>query len=147
VICGKNRELFQQMEKLSKRTRKGFHLVVRGYVDNLADYIAASDVVVGKSGPNQVFETMIQERPLIISSFLANEKQTTDWVQRNGLGWLCRTPDQFVRLAARLASHPQILEKRAANIRALNIRSGAPDICRFLYELIEKKQNGAAGRN
>ncbi len=140
VICGKNRELFQQMERLSGRTRKGFHLVVRGFVNNLADYIAASDVVVGKSGPNQVFETMIQERPLIISSFLANERQTTDWVRRNGLGWLCRTPDQFVRLASRLVANPQILEKRAANIRRLGIKSGAPEICKFLYELIEKRE-------
>ena len=58
-------------------------IAVRGYVTNLADYIAAADVVVGKSGPNQVFETLLQERPIIISSFLANEKETTDWVIRN----------------------------------------------------------------
>ena len=65
---------------------------------NLADYIAASDVVVGKSGPNQVFETLLQRRPIVISSFLANEKETTNWVIGNKLGWLTRTPAHLATL-------------------------------------------------
>ena len=77
---------------------------MRGYVTNLAEYISAADVVVGKSGPNQVFETLLQQRPIIISSFLANEKETTNWVIGNKVGWLTRTPEHLATLLAKLAS-------------------------------------------
>jgi UDP-N-acetylglucosamine:LPS N-acetylglucosamine transferase len=140
VVCGKNRPLQQELEELSRTSRGGPRIRVRGFVRNLGDYIAASDVVVGKSGPNQVFETLIQERPIIISSFLANEKRTSDWVLENRVGWLCRTPEQFARLAARIIAHPAILDSYGRNIRSLNLRSGTPDICAFLYDLLKEKR-------
>jgi len=96
--------------------------------------------VVGKSGPNQVFETLLQGRPLIISSFLANEKQTTDWVIRSKAGWLTRTPEHLATLLAKLAAHPQILEEYRKSIAALKLRSGAPEICQFLYGLVKEKR-------
>ncbi|HUJ73953.1 MAG TPA: glycosyltransferase, partial [bacterium] len=111
-----------------------------GFVTNLSEYIAAADVVVGKSGPNQVFETLLQGRPIIISSFLANEKQTTDWVIQNRAGWLTRTPEHLATLLAKLAAHPEIIEEYRRSIARLKLRSGAPEICQFLYGLVKEKK-------
>jgi UDP-N-acetylglucosamine:LPS N-acetylglucosamine transferase len=137
VICGKNQGLKAGLDRLIVK-KPGMRVETRGFVSNLPDYIAAADVVVGKSGPNQVFETLIQERPIIISSFLANEKRTSDWILSNKLGWLCRTPDQFARLAERLVARPYLIDKYRRNIRALNLRSGAAEICAFLYKLLDR---------
>ncbi len=144
VVCGRNEKLKSDMETLAASGTGALELVVRGYLTNLADYIAAADVVVGKSGPNQVFETLLQRRPIVISSFLANEKETTNWVIHNKMGWLTRTPAQLATLLAKLEARPDILKRYQANIRAMKLRSGAPEICEFLYGLI--KENRKARR-
>lgn len=140
IVCGRNEKLRADMEHFCSGRSCTARFVVRGYVSNLADYIAAADVVVGKSGPNQVFETLAQGRPLIISSFLANEKETTDWVIRNRAGWLTRTPDGLARLLEKLAARPGLVREYEKSIRDLGIRSGAPEICRFLAGLLEERR-------
>jgi processive 1,2-diacylglycerol beta-glucosyltransferase len=137
VICGRNERLKRDIESLAKGPTGALQIDVRGYVMNLAECISAADVVVGKSGPNQVFETLVQGRPIIISSFLANEKQTTNWVIGNKLGWLTRTPAHLATLLSKLAAQPAILERYQQNIARMNLRSGAPEICEFLYGLVK----------
>jgi UDP-N-acetylglucosamine:LPS N-acetylglucosamine transferase len=141
VVCGRNEKLKADIENLARGETGLVQLQVRGYVTNLADYIAASDVVVGKSGPNQVFETLLQCRPIIISSFLANEKETTNWVIGNRLGWLTRTPAHLATLLQRLAAQPAVLKRYQANITAMRLRSGAPEICEFLAGLAREKRH------
>jgi processive 1,2-diacylglycerol beta-glucosyltransferase len=138
VICGRNERLEADLKALARGPARPLRIAVRGYVTNLADYISAADVVVGKSGPNQVFETLLQERPIIISSFLANEKETTNWVIGSKVGWLTRTPAHLATLLGKLAARPALLERYQANIRKLKLRSGAPEICAFLYGLVKK---------
>ena len=148
VICGRNERLKKEMETLADGRAGLMDIVVRGYVTNIADYISAADIVVGKSGPNQVFETLLQQRPIIISSFLANEKETTNWVIGNKVGWLTRTPEHLATLLEKLAVRPDILVQYQKNIRALKLHSGAPEICEFLYGLVKntpKRQRRTVG--
>jgi hypothetical protein len=135
VICGRNEKLKADIENLGRGRTGAVRIQVRGYVTNLADYIAASDVVVGKSGPNQVFETLLQWRPIVISSFLANEKETTNWVIGNKLGWLTRSPAHLATLLARLSRQPAVLKRYQENIKAMKLRTGTPEICEFLAGL------------
>jgi UDP-N-acetylglucosamine:LPS N-acetylglucosamine transferase len=140
VICGRNEKLRADMQHFCRGRTCTARFVITGYVSNLADYIAASDVVVGKSGPNQVFETLAEGRPIIISSFLANEKETTEWVIRNRAGWLTRTPQGLARLLEKLAARPGLIREYEKSIRRLDIRSGAPEICEFLAGLLDGKK-------
>ncbi len=87
--------------------------------------------------PTRYSRPSLQGRPIVISSFLANEKETTSWVIGNQLGWLTRTPTHLATLLAKLAANPAILERYQQNIRRLNLRSGAPEICEFLYGLVK----------
>ncbi|HUI72110.1 MAG TPA: glycosyltransferase, partial [Spirochaetia bacterium] len=140
VVCGRNQRLQHDLEVLAASPPGDVRLVVLGYVTNLADYIAAADVVVGKSGPNQVFETLVQGRPLIISSFLANEKETTNWVLGNRVGWLTRTPSQLATRIAKLIDRPDVIAEYERNIARLKLHAGAVEICEFLYGLVKDKK-------
>ncbi len=140
VVCGRNEKLRADMENFCRGRSCSARFVITGYVSNLSDYIGASDVVVGKSGPNQVFETLAEGRPIIISSFLANEKETTEWVIRNRAGWLTRTPQGLARLLEKLAARPGLIREYEKSIRGLGIRSGAPEICEFLAGLLDEKK-------
>ena len=140
VVCGRNERLRREIEETIRHLSGTPRVIALGYVENLPDYLAASDVVVGKSGPNQVFETLLQETPIIISSFLANEKRTSDWVLSKKVGWLCRTPQQFLGLVRRLMSNPAILQAYRKNVRELGLTAGAREICAFLYGLLQDKK-------
>ena len=140
VICGRNEKLRRDLEAFAQHHAGPMTVKVHGYVTNIEEHIAAADVVVGKSGPNQVFETLLQERPIIISSYLANERETTLWVIRHRVGWLTRTPSQLATHLALLARSPRIIEEYRQNIRRLKLRSGAPEICRFLYQLVQDRK-------
>ena len=140
VICGRNERLRTDLQTIAAGPTGPLRLAVTGYVTNLADYIAASDVVVGKSGPNQVFETLVQGRPIIISSFLANEKETTSWVIGNRVGWLTRSPGHLATLLAKLAAKPEIIADYERNVRQLKLHAGASEICEFLYGLVKQKR-------
>ncbi len=140
VICGRNEKLRRDLEAFAQHHTGPVTVKVHGYVTNIEEHISAADVVVGKSGPNQVFETLLQERPIIISSYLANERETTLWVIQHRVGWLTRTPSQLASHLGHLARSPEIIEQYRQNIRALSLRSGAPEICRFLYQLVQDRK-------
>ena len=140
VVCGRNERLQRDLDALAAGPTSSVRIVVCGFVTNLADYIAASDVVVGKSGPNQVFETLVQGRPLIISSYLANEKETTNWVISNRVGWLTRTPSQLAMRLAKLVDRRDIIAEYQRNIGRLKLHAGAQEICAFLYGLVKERK-------
>ena len=61
VIAGRNEAL-----RSSLQTWSADPLVrVEGFVDNMADFVAACDVVIGKTGPAAVFETLAVGRPVL----------------------------------------------------------------------------------
>lgn len=60
VICGRNNAL---KEKLAARDAAHLHAV--GYTEQMADYLAASDVVIGKTGATAVFEALAVGRPVL----------------------------------------------------------------------------------
>jgi len=60
VMCGRNDTL---KERLQARNAPHVHAV--GYTDQMADYLAASDVVIGKTGATAVFEALAVGRPVL----------------------------------------------------------------------------------
>ena len=57
----------------------------------------------------------------MISSFLANEKDTTNWVIGNKLGWLTRSPASLATLLSRLSAQPAVLKRYQENIKAMHL--------------------------
>jgi processive 1,2-diacylglycerol beta-glucosyltransferase len=60
VICGRNDAL-----KVKLAARDAAHLHPVGYTEQMADYLAASDVVIGKTGATAVFEALAVGRPVL----------------------------------------------------------------------------------
>lgn len=70
VICGRN-------EKLRKRLEEQFggqRIHILGYVDNMHDWMAASDVAITKAGPNTIMEAAALGLPVIVSSFIPGQE-------------------------------------------------------------------------
>ncbi len=83
VICGRNEKLRKQMQAQfgSQKVR------ILGYVDNMQDWMAASDVAVTKAGPNTIMEAAAMGLPLIVSSFIPGQEEFNPaFVRQHHLG-------------------------------------------------------------
>lgn len=71
VICGHNRKLSDQLR--SKTWAPNVNVVVKEFVPNVDEYMAASDCLISKAGPGTIAEAMIRGLPIILSSFLPGQ--------------------------------------------------------------------------
>jgi 1,2-diacylglycerol 3-beta-galactosyltransferase len=121
AVCGDNPGLLEGLERL--RGRFGPRLHALGFTDRIADYMAASDVLVTKPGPGSLAEAFHQCLPVVVADnrdTIPMERFNARFVARKELGvvvhgWseapaavlaLARDPEQRSRLARNVASLP-----------------------------------------
>lgn len=131
VICGRNEGL---RRKLAARVR-GLEdrIKISGFTDRVDLYMAAADVMVGKSGGLTMSEAMARGLPMIVFRPIpGQEERNCDFLQETGAG--VRVHD-YEELHYRLMSyvmHPEHLEvMRAAAVRIGRPRS-SHDVARAL---------------
>ena len=134
VICGKNEALKRELLALQMPG-----LRVEGYVGNLADYIAASDVVIGKAGPASVYEALAVGRPVLVTGYAGlNERGVVRFLERRSLGRLVRDAAELGREVRRYRAEPEALEAIRARCLELGLEAQtdalAQRIVRYLHE-------------
>lgn len=70
-----------------KEDHPGFALHTPGFVNNIQDYIFASDVQAGKAGANALMESLYLKRPFLVSNLLYAALPTKEFMQRHKVGW------------------------------------------------------------
>ncbi len=114
VIAGRNTELEDQLSIL---TRQDPLLRAEGFVKNMADFVAASDVVIGKTGPAAVFESLAVGRPVLAPDRSGGiENKLIDFLAAHELGGYVPTPDTLKRAVRAYYTDPERLlevERRA----------------------------------
>lgn len=70
-----------------KEKHPSFALHTPGFVDNIQDYIFASNVQAGKAGANALMESLYLKRPFLVSNLLYAALPTKDFMLRHKVGW------------------------------------------------------------
>ncbi len=109
-ISGHNRRLatlVRHSYQLGQYLGKPPRLVVKGFCQQMAAAIAASDLVVGKAGPNLIFETVAQKKPfLVLSHIHGQEDGNLSLVENYGLGWVAESRRRFLKLFNQFLRQP-----------------------------------------
>ncbi len=136
AITGRNEALKEELKALGTE-----RLRVEGFVDNLAEYLAASDVFVGKAGPSSVYEALAVGRPVLASGYAGlNELGVARFIENRGLGRHVRTTAALVREVRRYAGDPGLLEEVARRCRELDLASSTE---RFAHHIVRYARSGA----
>lgn len=94
VIAGRNDPLRCQLEA----ARWQVPVRVTGFVNNMPEWMRASDLVISKAGPGTIMESLAAGRPLIISGYLpGQEKGNVEFVEQAGVGVFRNSPDKIVQ--------------------------------------------------
>lgn len=83
IIAGRNKELYRRL----RRQKWPVPVRVLGFVDNMAEWMTACDLLLTKAGPGMLAEAACLGIPVIITDFIpGQEVGNVSWVVKNGAG-------------------------------------------------------------
>jgi UDP-N-acetylglucosamine:LPS N-acetylglucosamine transferase len=130
VVTGKNAALRDELKALG--LRPSIHIY--GFVDNMEELMAASDIVITKAGPGTLMEALVMRRPVIVTEAVGmQERGNIDFVLNHELGAFCPTLDRIVPAVTEMID-PQTYAATAARLADAVPRDGAGQIARVLME-------------
>ena len=116
---------------------------VLSFTEQIAPYMAAADLIVGKAGASFLSEAFMLEKPCLITSYLpGQETPNLRFLQQHNLGWVALEPDIQRQLIQAITANPALLyEKRESTriYRAWNVQANQsimPVICSFLHSSV-----------
>lgn len=96
LAAGTNASLFARYKNMP-------NLVALPYTKEIAPFMAAADVIMGKAGPNALFESVMLNKPFIATSFIpGQEQENLSFIRRHGLGWVALRPEEQLSLLTAL---------------------------------------------
>jgi len=139
VIAGRNEALKKQLKALGTE-----RLRIEGFVDDMATYLAASDVFVGKAGPASVYEALVVGRPTLVTGYAGlNEVGVARFVEDGRLGRYVSTPGMLLEEVRRYASDPALLEEVALRCRELDLAAATERLAHYIVRYATVGEPGA----
>jgi processive 1,2-diacylglycerol beta-glucosyltransferase len=97
LVCGRNEELKQELEKISAPVRHPTKIL--GYVDNMDMLMAAATVMVGKTGGPTMAEAVARRLPMVLTDVRpGHEQENLNYLTRNDVVVFGRIPAEVVYL-------------------------------------------------
>jgi UDP-N-acetylglucosamine:LPS N-acetylglucosamine transferase len=140
VICGRNAALRDELRALRLPG-----LRVEGYVEGMAAYLAACDVVIGKAGPASVYEALAVGRPVLVTGYAGlNERGVVRFLEQRSLGRLVPDAADLRREVRRLQSDPEALRDVRARCLGLGLREQTDALARRVVGFLDAHRREAA---
>jgi UDP-N-acetylglucosamine:LPS N-acetylglucosamine transferase len=129
VITGRNEQL---RHRLTRRLNGASRVL--GYVSNVAEWMAAADVIVTKAGSMTVMEAMQRGLPMVLTGSLPQEIATEKYLRAHGAAEVAGLPREAAQAVISLLQDPrrcQALSRQATSL----LRPGAAHrIAAFILE-------------
>jgi processive 1,2-diacylglycerol beta-glucosyltransferase len=106
-IAGRNRRLEKELSHLCRDLPSARAL---GWVDNMAEWMAAADLALSKPGAATVLQAINSGLPLLAFDPLpGNERRLCDWIETWQIGFWVRRPQDLAPTVARLLANREEL--------------------------------------
>lgn len=116
-----------------KAAGRSFSVV--GRVDNMSDWMWASDLMIAKAGPNVVYEAMRCQLPMILTDAIPDQETGNLWfVEHHGVGLVATQPAQIAAVARRILEEPGLAEKMKASMGRICITDAAQQIAKIILD-------------
>jgi 1,2-diacylglycerol 3-beta-galactosyltransferase len=118
AICGRNQHLQARLQAMSWP----IPTIIRGFVTNMADWMAASDLIITKAGPGTIAEAMARGLPILLSGYIpGQEAGNVSYVVNNQLGIYSKDPQEIGAIVRRwFGPERRVLEDTAQRARELS---------------------------
>ncbi len=139
VIVGRNRALERRVTAAAERT--AYPLRVFGFVNNVFDYMHASDVLLTKSGGLTSSEALAARVPLILVKPLPGpEERNTRYLVARGAAVRARDEHQLTSSVREVLTSSERRAELKTNGNALRHPEAAGDVAERILELLEERR-------
>ncbi len=116
IIAGTNKFLKKTIETvyeaLRKTGKKLPKLKTLGFTKRMADILRVADLVIGKAGPNLLFESVAAKKPFVaITHIEGQETGNIQLIEELGLGWVAEKRSEFKQLFNQLMNDRNLIHK------------------------------------
>jgi processive 1,2-diacylglycerol beta-glucosyltransferase len=83
--------MVEEYARIFKRLRKDNQIIIRnlGWIENMAEVLAACDIVFGKAGPNFLFDTVASGKPFVAITHIGGQEDgNIEIIKKKKLGWV-----------------------------------------------------------
>ena len=134
LLAGRSRRV---EERLREHCRHLPQVRVLGWIDNVQEWMVASDLMISKPGGGTLNEGFACGLPMLAFNPLpGNEERTCRWIEKWGAGIWIKKPDDLAPIITSLLTEPSKLEGLRNRVRELarphSARDGALAVMRLL---------------
>jgi len=110
LATGTNRTLYERYKHVQ-------NLAPLPYTKEIASYMVAADVIMGKAGPNMLLEAVTLGKPFIATAYIPGQEEANlPFIQHHGLGWVALQPEEQQALVTTLVNDPDQLKAMSRSI-------------------------------
>jgi 1,2-diacylglycerol 3-beta-galactosyltransferase len=113
IVCGNNKEAKERLEQVSTAEwGPNVKVYVKGFVNNMDEWMKASDALVTKAGPGTIAEASICGLPCMMFSFLPGQEEgNIPFVEKAGFGKYSGDADVIAATVSSWLASPEKLQQ------------------------------------
>lgn len=120
VACGNNKHLLETINDLKKNLKENITLHAIPFTNELHFYMQAADLVIGKAGPNSVFESVACHTPFFAVTHIAGQEDgNLDIIKELKLGYVEENPVKAAKLLHQIIEKPEQLKQFINSLKNL----------------------------
>lgn len=128
AICGNNKELYSELKKINNE-----NLLVKGFVNNINEYIGASTIALTKPGGLTSTEVGVIRKPMIhIMPIPGVENYNAEFFKKNGLSLVSNNLEEVKTNTAKLLKDKNMQKIMVENQTKVINRNSAKDLVDFV---------------
>ncbi len=135
VVCGNNARLKKSLSEIVPHPTTKLKLI--GFTHQVGGLMRVADLVVGKAGPNMLFEAVAVKVPFLASTYISGQESgNIEIIKKNQLGWVQTVPARASAQILNLQKNPDLLtgsKRQIATLAKHNQASG-----KILLELVDR---------
>ena len=136
IIGGMEKAMMKRIDGIVERSVRGnVRVYNRGFVSNVDEYLAASDIIAGRAGINTIVEAMYAHRPFLITELVYTVIPSADYVVKHKVGWNCSGDRKHsVDVVLEYAQDPGKLAELDRNFDSVPIDYSAAKLARMVVD-------------
>ena len=112
---------------------KNTKVSVPGFVSNVNEYLAASDIVAGRAGINTIVEAMYAHRPFLITELVYTVLPSAEYIVSHKVGWnTSDNPEEAADIVLDAYAHPEKLEEMESAFNSIPIEYSAEKLASMI---------------
>ncbi|MBU1727001.1 MAG: hypothetical protein KJ880_05175 [Candidatus Omnitrophica bacterium] len=130
AVCARNRGLYEKLQRRNFDNCRAF-----GFVDNIEELMAVSDMIITKPGGISISEALAMDLyPIFISPIPGQETENVEVMARYGVGILAKDIDSVEELVLGLKDDPERLKELRGVVAKVKKPMAAEEICNVVCE-------------